>query len=237
MSLPESPRWHLLKASRLEKRLENRNRPGDRLRIERQYLKAFITLCTLRHTTIQAARDLIYIDAWLRVKPLHGASYDLKEHRNRTGHESVAWLRNWFPNTLELLQQPRCRRAMSAGLIVLALQQLCGVNILAYYSSSVFKDSLPHNSTVLPTFSNGTALNYTQLDFGLDDVALGVSTSISSKLLLNTDVVEVLSRFRWYQFWNCNSSGVPYRLCWSKAVVAHHLAFDGHLPAVYRIDI
>ena len=31
---------------------------------------------------------------------------------------------------------------MTAGLVVMLFQQLCGVNVFAYYSSPVFKDSL-----------------------------------------------------------------------------------------------
>lgn len=161
MSLPESPRWHLLKA----RRLERHNPPGDRLEIEKQYEQAFHALRTLRHTKIQAARDLFYIDSWLRIEQLPEMSHDLRENRAGTGLGKIRW-RAWFQNTLELRRQPRCRRAMTAGLIVMALQQVCGVNVLAYYSSSVFKDSLPDPVTT----SNDTA----QTDMEKDNIALGV---------------------------------------------------------------
>lgn len=138
MSLPESPRWHLLRARELEKRsdLEKGSELRYRLTIEWHFAKAFQALRTLRHTPIQAARDLIYIDAWLT----YGES--LKHSDSSEGLGSLP-LKRWFRHTIELFRQPRCRRAMTAGLIVMALQQLCGVNVLAYYSSSVFKDSLP----------------------------------------------------------------------------------------------
>ena len=128
MSLPESPRWHLLNAGRLERQAPL----VDRLKIEKQYEHAFYALRTLRHTKIQAARDLFYIDSWLRQTQLLEVPYNQRRTRART----------LFHNTLALYRHPRCRRAMTAGLIVMMLQQLCGVNVFAYYSSPVFKDSL-----------------------------------------------------------------------------------------------
>ncbi len=150
MSLPESPRWHLLKA----RRLERHNQPKNRLEIEKQYEYAFYALRTLRHTKIQAARDLFYIDAWLRIEQLPETLHDSRENRAGTRQQNPPWTA-WFQNTLDLYRQPRCRRAMTAGLIVMALQQLCGVNVLAYYSSPVFKDSQPDSSV---QNSNDTAL-------------------------------------------------------------------------------
>ena len=171
MSLPESPRWHLLKA----RRLERHNPPGDRLEVEQQYEHAFHALRTLRHTKIQAARDLFYIDSWLRIEQLPEMSHDLRENQAGTGLGKIRW-RAWFQNTLELRRQPRCRRAMTAGLIVMALQQVCGVNVLAYYSSSVFKDSLPDSSVMKP---NDTAQ---QIDMEKDNIALGVGLAAGKYL-------------------------------------------------------
>ena len=128
MSLPESPRWHLLNAGRLERQTSPRNR----LKIEKEYEHAFYALRTLRHTKIQAARDLFYIDSWLRRTQLH----EVPHNQQRTQ------ARELFQNTLALCRHPRCRRAMTAGLVVMLFQQLCGVNLYAYYSSPVFRDSL-----------------------------------------------------------------------------------------------
>ena len=128
MSLPESPRWHLLKAGRLERQASL----GNRLKIEKQYEHAFYALRTLRHTKIQAARDLFYIDSWLRKTQLPEVPHNQRETQAST----------LFQNTLDLCRHPRCRRAMTAGLVVMALQQMCGVNVFAYYSSPVFRDSL-----------------------------------------------------------------------------------------------
>lgn len=138
MALPESPRWHILKA----RRLERKDRHENCLRVERQYEAAFQSLCRLRNSKVQAARDMFHIDAWIALteRPAESASSGATHTSGRRAHGP---LKAWFSNTLDLFRDDRCRRAMTAGLIVMSLQQLCGVNVLAYYSSSVFKDSLP----------------------------------------------------------------------------------------------
>ncbi|KAG8533415.1 uncharacterized protein KY384_002198 [Bacidia gigantensis] len=156
MALPESPRWHLLKARRLERRPQ-----PDSLRIERHYEAAFHALRQLRQTKLQAARDLFLIDAWLRMEEISEESYNPEANRDR-GFSRLPW-RPWRENILELFRQARCRRAITAGLIVMSLQQLCGVNVLAYYSSSVFWDSLD-KATV-----------------GKDNTALSVRTAVDTR--------------------------------------------------------
>lgn len=49
----------------------------------------------------------------------------------------------------ELWTVPRNRRAMVASEIVMFMQQFCGVNVIAYYSSSIFKDSGFNNQSAL----------------------------------------------------------------------------------------
>ena len=172
MSLPESPRWHLLKA----RLLEEQKPPADRLKIEEQYEHAFYALRTLRHTKIQAARDLFYIDSWLRLEELPETPHNPSEDRTDIDHGAKR-RGTWFPYTQALYRQPRCRRAMAAGLIVMSLQQLCGINVLAYYSSSVFKDSLL-NSTMLAEIGNTQNMTlqdqWIKIENEKDNVALKV---------------------------------------------------------------
>ncbi|KAI4109633.1 MAG: hypothetical protein LQ339_001746 [Xanthoria mediterranea] len=104
-TLPESPRWLLSKA-----------RQGKTQNFE----GAFTALCKLRHTRLQAARDLFLMDHLL----------DNEEHIKQN--------HNIF---FELWSVPRNRRALVASLILMFFQQFCGVNVLAYYSSTVFEDA------------------------------------------------------------------------------------------------
>ncbi|KAI4282916.1 MAG: hypothetical protein L6R38_002581 [Xanthoria sp. 2 TBL-2021] len=104
-TLPESPRWLLSNA-----------RQGKTQNFE----GAFSALCKLRHTRLQAARDLFLMDHLL----------DNEEHIKQN--------HNIF---FELWSVPRNRRALVASLILMFFQQFCGVNVLAYYSSTVFEDA------------------------------------------------------------------------------------------------
>ncbi|KAF9884237.1 hypothetical protein FE257_001969 [Aspergillus nanangensis] len=94
---PESPRWYML-----------RNRYHD----------AYDALCKLRPSGFQAARDLYYIHAALKI-----------EERLREGKQ--LWR--------EMFTVPRNRRAAQSSFFVMFMQQFCGVNAIMYYSSSMFR--------------------------------------------------------------------------------------------------
>lgn len=59
--MPESPRWHLLKV-----RLTD-----DAALKHRHYEQAFLLLWRLRHTSLQAGRDLILLDKLIDVEMEH----------------------------------------------------------------------------------------------------------------------------------------------------------------------
>lgn len=96
---PESPRWYIKKG---------------------RYSDAFKSLCRLRNTPLQAARDLYYIHA------------QLLEEAAIIGHN------NYFTRFIELFTIPRVRRATLASWTVMIAQQMCGINIVAFYSSTIF---------------------------------------------------------------------------------------------------
>ncbi|OJD40562.1 sugar transporter [Diplodia corticola] len=97
---PESPRW-LMKKGR--------------------YAKAYQSLCRLRNTPLQAARDLYYVHAQLSVE------------------SDIIGKSNYVTRFIELFTIPRVRRATLASFVVMLAQQMCGINIIAFYSSTVFK--------------------------------------------------------------------------------------------------
>ena len=96
---PESPRWYIKK---------------------QKYAKAFQSLCRLRNTPLQAARDLYYIHA------------QIQEEADIIGKN------NYVTRFIELFTIPRVRRATLASFVVMLAQQMCGINIIAFYSSTVF---------------------------------------------------------------------------------------------------
>lgn len=100
-ALPESPRWLLMKA-----------RKGNK----QKYEEAFQALCKLRHTKLQAGRDLFLI------------------HHLLEGEDEIMKQQQPF---LELFTIGRNRRALFASVITMFLQQFCGVNVTAYYSNTI----------------------------------------------------------------------------------------------------
>jgi len=78
-------------------------------------------MCRLRNTKLQAARDL-YL------------AYELLE----TEKEVIQNRRNPI---IELFSVPRNRLAAQSAFFVMLMQQACGVNVIAYYSSQIFVDA------------------------------------------------------------------------------------------------
>ncbi|KAL8749747.1 MAG: hypothetical protein Q9199_007499 [Rusavskia elegans] len=99
---PESPRWYIKKG---------------------RYQDAFNSLCRLRNTPLQAARDLYYI------------------HAQITEEADIIGKNNYVTRFIELFTIPRVRRATLASFVVMLAQQMCGINIIAFYSSTVFKEA------------------------------------------------------------------------------------------------
>src|SRR5258708_17765435 len=85
---------------------------------KKRYHEAMESLLRLRGSRLLAARDLFYIGVLL------------------TEEEAVTRGRNLL---IELFDVPRNRRASLASFIVMFMQQFCGVNVISYYSSTIFR--------------------------------------------------------------------------------------------------
>ncbi|OTB04601.1 hypothetical protein M426DRAFT_73383 [Hypoxylon sp. CI-4A] len=88
-----------------------------------KYEKAMKSLLRLRNHPIQAARDLYAIHAQVEIEAeaIRGSTY--------------------FKRLTQLFTIPRVRRATLASFVVMIGQQMCGINIIAFYSSTVFKEA------------------------------------------------------------------------------------------------
>ncbi|KAF8503867.1 hypothetical protein JB92DRAFT_3084245 [Gautieria morchelliformis] len=107
---PESPRWYMKKG---------------------RYVEAYASLCRLRNTPLQAARDLYYIHSILTVE------------------KDILTKSNYVKRFFELFTIPRVRRATLASFVVMIAQQMCGINIIAFYSSTVFVQAGSSQKTAL----------------------------------------------------------------------------------------
>ncbi|KAF2034614.1 sugar transporter-like protein [Setomelanomma holmii] len=86
-----------------------------------KYAQAFSSLQRLRNSDLQAARDLYYIHSQLRAES------------SLTNVKS-----NYISRFIQLFTVPRLRRATVASGTVMIAQQMCGINIIAFYSSTIF---------------------------------------------------------------------------------------------------
>lgn len=115
--LPESPRWLLGKG---------------------RYVEAFQSLCRVRNSKLQAARDLYYIHVLVEEEA------------------AIARGRNL---ALELFTVPRVRRATLASGIVMFMQQFCGVNVIVsvfsfiHVSRASEADRRPNRHIIVRPFS------------------------------------------------------------------------------------
>jgi len=93
-----------------------------------------MSLCKLRHSKLQAGRDLFLIDHLLE------------------GEQEIMEQQKPFS---ELFTVGRNRRALVASVICMFLQQFCGVNVTAYYSSTILKDHAHYSDQSALLFSMG----------------------------------------------------------------------------------
>lgn len=88
---------------------------------KQRYKDAMNSLLKLRNNPLQAARDIYYIHSQLEVE------------------SEVIGGKTFAHRFIELFTVPRLRRATLASFVVMIAQQMCGINIIAFYSSTVFK--------------------------------------------------------------------------------------------------
>ncbi|KAJ6258861.1 hypothetical protein Dda_5756 [Drechslerella dactyloides] len=92
----------------------------------RWYLKrhdvqhAYASLLRLRNHRIQAARDVFYMHYAIKV-----------EEESQKGRNLL----------LDFVKVPRVTRACLASTITMFMQQFCGINVIAYYSSQIFVEA------------------------------------------------------------------------------------------------
>lgn len=108
-----------------------------------RYRDAFTSFKRLRNSELQAARDLYYV------------------HRQLMEEFAVIKGTNYAMRFLELFTVPRIRRATLASFVVMLAQQMCGINIIAFYSSTIFSlAGYSEKSALLASFGFGLGKPY-----------------------------------------------------------------------------
>ncbi|KFY10007.1 hypothetical protein V491_07843 [Pseudogymnoascus sp. VKM F-3775] len=101
--------------------------------------QAWTAIQQLRFNKVQAARDLFYIQYLVR------AEFETVKMGNKAK---------------ELITVPRNRRALQASELVMFMQQFCGVNIIAYYSSEIFIEANLSELSALGASMGFGAINF-----------------------------------------------------------------------------
>ena len=101
-SSPESPRWYIKK---------------------HRYHDAFKSMKRLRNTPLQAARDLYYIHAQVRLEEMMLGDGDITVNNGEEQHSSSGRYSTRF---IQLFTIARVRRATLAASVVMIAQQMCG---------------------------------------------------------------------------------------------------------------
>jgi len=103
-----------------------------------RYHDAYRSFKRLRNTELQAARDLYYV------------------HRQLQEEFAVMSGSTYISRFLELFTVPRIRRATLGSWVVMIAQQMCGINIIAFYSSTIFVEAgYSTRSALLASFGFG----------------------------------------------------------------------------------
>jgi sugar porter (SP) family MFS transporter len=97
--------------------------PAWLMKRARRYDLAFYSLSRLRNTDLQAAKEVY--STYLQNQTCIGSNSDA----------------TYMRKLIDLFTIPRIRRATVASYTVMLSQQLCGINIIAFYSSSIFSDA------------------------------------------------------------------------------------------------
>ncbi|KAI9040381.1 uncharacterized protein KD926_008338 [Aspergillus affinis] len=136
------------------------------------YRGAFLSLRQLRGTDIQAARDLYYIHCQLQAEAeLLQSRTQASSGRDETQPEAQypyqQLVRNmsFLKRVWCLWSIPRNRRACVAAFVVMASQQLCGINVLSFYSTILFRQmNTPNDKAESDDYVQTAWLNF---GFGL----------------------------------------------------------------------
>jgi len=101
-----------------------------------RYMDAFGSMEALRFSKVQAARDMYYAAKLLEAEEASRST------RGSIFHEFFGIRRN--------------RRAAQSAFFVMFMQQFCGVNVIAYYSTKIFTDAnFPINQALLVSLGTG----------------------------------------------------------------------------------
>jgi hypothetical protein len=98
------------------------------------YEKAYKAFLRLRNTPAQAYRDFYLSHKQLELEKVFIRRQQAADFEHGAPSHVTFRRSNYFSRFSELFRTPRVRRATVAACTVMLAQQLCGINVLAFYS-------------------------------------------------------------------------------------------------------
>jgi len=103
-----------------------------------RFSDAYTSFKRLRNSELQAARDLYFV------------------YRQLEEEKAALASSTFVSRFIDLFTVPRIRRATLASYVVMIAQQMCGINIIAFYSSTIFLEAgYSQKSALLASFGFG----------------------------------------------------------------------------------
>ncbi|KAI9879434.1 MAG: hypothetical protein M1830_008565 [Pleopsidium flavum] len=180
-----------------------------------RHAKAYRAMIKLRYSKVQAARDVYYMHTLLDA-----------ESNMKIGQSKV----------LELITVPRNRRALVGSEIVMFMQQFCGVNVIAYYSSQIFVEA---------NFSQISALS-ASLGFGVINWLFAIpaiytiDTFGRRNLLLTTfPLMSLFLFFTGFSFWIPETMHTARIACIALGIYLFTIVYspgEGPVPFTYSAE-
>lgn len=180
-----------------------------------RHQKAFNSMCALRYNKVQAARDIFYMNTLLEAE-----------------NESVILGQSKLK---EIFTVPRNRRAFQASEIVMFMQQFCGVNVIAYYSSEIF---LQANLSEISALAASLGFGLINFLFALPAVYT-IDTFGRRNLLLTTfPLMSLCLFFTGFSFW-IPSDSKAHIACIALGIYLFGMVYspgEGPVPFTYSAE-
>lgn len=133
---PESPRFLMKQGMRAREKEDTKER-------DRKFRAAYDIFLALRGEPILAAKELLYAHEQMlkerKLLTLTPSCRDL-EHQQGQKPDKFSKRASFFHKLRIVFAKKRTRRALFAAMVVMLAQQLCGINVLMFYSSTVYGD-------------------------------------------------------------------------------------------------
>jgi sugar porter (SP) family MFS transporter len=183
-----------------------------------RYEDAFKSFCRLRNSELQAARDMYYV------------------HRQLEEEFAVLRGSTYVGRFFELFTIPRVRRASLASFVVMIAQQMCGVNIISFYSSTIFVSAgYSQKSALLASWGTGLVnwifafpAVYTIDTFGRRSLLLFTFPNMAWSLLATAFCFYIPSE---------NAARVPCIALFIYIFMAFYSPGEGPVPFTYSAEV